>query len=228
MKEKRIVEIYAKKQLDTIFLSRLKTQDRVYEDFIYPIKLIDRFFKERRPQENKTEDGKDNRLDELFLKELQEMQMILENGEVLLYENLYLLKIETCDNDYSVAVATTKDDNWHGLYTNTADDHEKPRRLIADMISKVSIDHIVPMHNLIRNANLTEFGSLSAKFGNDPAGWKGQNYIELSNKYNCREFRNSLLTDLKALAPQYQLMELRENIKKNKKESEKTKGDRKK
>ena len=224
----QIVEIYAKKQLDKIFLSRLKTQDRVVDEanIIYPIRLIDRLFKASRNEEPIDNYGH-NRLDGVLLEELEMMKLITIDGE-LLYRDLYLLIIYV---DNSVQTEMT-DGTKLRLYTNSLLEGDNPRPMTAKAIKDISIDHIVPMCKLLQSKELPAMKAISEIIrdafngdhisGQNAAKWTSKSFDYLSTKtgFNTEENRTKLLNEIKALNPSYRLMELRENIARNRRLSD--------
>lgn len=208
--KKLSTKLIAKKDLDRIYLSRLKTQDRRYAKLCFPIRLIWSICRQH---------GKENELKDIMCETLDQMTYYLENGKTIIHKNVVSL-------DFSKPCILVN--GKKKLLTPTS---SQTFIEFKGTMRDVSIDHVVALENLLntdaaRNAypKLTELSDRLVAYLKS-RGLKGISaksssaFFHLYGAQYDQAFTGELLKEMGQLFAlmDFQAMSRRENSSKNKK-----------
>ena len=198
-------------ELERKFLFRLKTQDRIYSDFVFPIRVLTKILSD---QNEKT-------MPNWFYKGLQNMEIHTES-RIFEFKQLTLLQIHS---NGLVHVKFDNDDCFYTLYTQVARKNRPPRPMIVNALSDITIDHIIPMFRLFDNYEtdypyLTKLSNLILDWAESYNGdftrkntwrWSNDFFMEKQDIICDPIFKVNLWKELEKMNPQYRLLERKEN-----------------
>lgn len=213
-----IAATYTHKELVRIFVGRLKTQSRWYPSFglLFPTRLLTRIFRNKRP----------NAWIEWLKGGIENMRVLKSaNGAFVRFSEVTGMTIQ-CDGTVKVF---TKSGASFNMMTRTAEngiDCEKALRGLRD----VSIDHVVSLENVLRKnqgkliglRRLAElFASCKQECGieldaRSERTWVDDFFARFKAFADTEEMRTLIISDLRVLDLEYELMDTHENSKKGK------------
>lgn len=201
-----IYEVFTQEELRKNFRFRLMTQDRFYDDFVFPISLLAQIF---------TKNNRRNQFLKLLDKQIDAIILHIGQNASIQFKDLRFLAF---DADHKIIVNGTD-----FLYSETinADNSVEMQQTIAPRLRNIAIDHIVPFKELYLELapKLPKLQELHKKLTNkystklDKNTLKGDNnFIESFTKEDVVAFEEelNLLFDKIKL----QLMTQTENLKK--------------
>lgn len=207
---------YTKRKLIDTFLFRLKTQDRCYDFIRYPIRLIWKLA---------TREGLQERILKSMKDKLNEMNCyVSKDGKILKFYKVRKLSIYNNKSYINDKKLFTE------IYSGDSNNSPKKYRPMPIELSSMSIDHIVPQHDIMKG-NLSKYVFLKMitdDFNNvvqqnglkdKTTSAKANNlvYDEINGKW-CRNKVVSLVDETVSLINNmdFALMDKKENSKKNK------------
>ena len=210
--DEEIIATYTHQELARAFMGRLKTQSRYYPkfDLLFPPRLLTKMFKR----------SKRNIWIEWLKHDLEDMRILVSNDSPVPFSDVRRFEFH---GDGTVLI-TKNDGRTFEMMTRTADGgiaKEFARRGLRD----VSIDHVEPIEKVLRRnmdrlgglRQLTElfhaFEKLVAR-KLDPRAekdWVGAFYDQHRQRLGTDEMRDLIVSDLKILDLEFELMDTRYN-----------------
>lgn len=171
-------QYYSHRQMFRIFKSRLKTQDRFFENIIYPIRLLSKVFNDF---------GKDAEYNDLLESIIEQIKFKVSTESIIVdFNNIKSLRIDFTDEESSCSVNSGKDKKL--VYTEYFENGQCTgvRPITPTSFRDISLDHDTPMHSLLED-NLQKYPAL--KELSDDIGCF---YHSVDNYNDLRQYRNDI------------------------------------
>ena len=170
--------VFTHKQMYRTFKSRLKTQDRFFENIIYPIRLLSKVFNDF---------GKDAEYNDLLESIIEQIKFKVSTESIIVdFNNIKSLRIDFTDEESSCSVNSGKDKKL--VYTEYFENGQCTgvRPITPTSFRDISLDHDTPMHSLLED-NLQKYPAL--KELSDDIGCF---YHSVDNYNDLRQYRNDI------------------------------------
>jgi len=175
--------VYSDIDLFNTFKARLITQDRAYQNMIYPARLINLIFNNSNLKD---------KYQDLLKEAINNTKFLIDKSKK---SNKKLSDISRLVIDYNLkngnSIIETKDDSWFVITENTKTNIFE--KIQAKGLEDLSLDHDIPLQNILDNANaqkdysyLKQLSDIYATYVNSNCRVSG-NYLRVRN---IRDFKN--------------------------------------